>query len=103
MLRFVAVVAIVGAVFLLERGRGSVLEVSGQYGNGDPGWQAESAHAWLYAPCRAADAGRQLVVEDVMHPAVSTLPNSYVNVNGRLFTLGDIFACSSRLHTARVN
>ena len=92
MLRF-AVVATVGAVFLLEHGRESVSEVSGRYGNGDPGWQAESADEWLNARCGAADAGRQPVVEDVMHPAISTLPNSYVNVNSRLFTLGDILAC----------
>lgn len=33
--------------------------------------------------------------------AALTLPNAYMTVNGRVFTLGRAIACAARLHTAR--
>ena len=33
--------------------------------------------------------------------ARSPLPNAYMTVNGRVFTLGEALACAARLHTAR--
>jgi hypothetical protein len=33
--------------------------------------------------------------------APATLPNAYMTVNGRVFTLGSAIACAVRLHTAR--
>jgi len=35
--------------------------------------------------------------------ALQPLPNAYMIVNGRVFSLTDVFTCARRLHTARLS
>ena len=58
--------------------------------------QAASEQASPVARCGGAANTDNIALQ---HP----LPNAYMTVNGRMFSLADLIRCTARLHTARLS
>lgn len=59
--------------------------------------------AWQDARCAGGRDEGAVAGPGAGQPALLSLPNAYMAINGSLFALGDAFACARQLHGARVN
>jgi hypothetical protein len=95
MSQVIMLVAVFGAVLLL--GSAAAWRPAGlpaQPGGAEPTPLLAPAHARTVSRC----GGERVSVGPVPTPP---MPNAYMTLNGRVFTLADVLACANRLHRMR--